>query len=94
MSNDPPLSCSAAPKCENDMYLWLATIVGPPNTPFAGGIYFFEIQLPQNYPLSPPKVKCLTKIYHPNITMSNLCLDIFGSNWSSSFTIAIVLLAI
>lgn len=34
---------------------------------FAGGIFRLELFLPENYPMEPPKVRFLTKIYHPNI---------------------------
>src|ERR1700744_1347060 len=33
----------------------------------AGGVFKLELFLPEEYPMSPPKVRFLTKIYHPNI---------------------------
>lgn len=35
------------------------------NTP--GGVFKLELFLPEEYPMNPPKVRFLTKIYHPNI---------------------------
>jgi len=32
-----------------------------------GGIFKLELFLPEDYPMAPPKVRFLTKIYHPNI---------------------------
>ena len=32
-----------------------------------GGKYLFSFHFPDNYPFNPPKVRCKTKIYHPNI---------------------------
>jgi len=32
-----------------------------------GGLFKLELFLPEEYPMSPPKVRFLTKIYHPNI---------------------------
>jgi hypothetical protein len=32
-----------------------------------GGIFRLELFLPEEYPMAPPKVRFLTKIYHPNI---------------------------
>lgn len=31
------------------------------------GVFHLELFLPEEYPMSPPKVRFLTKIYHPNI---------------------------
>lgn len=33
----------------------------------SGGVFRLELFLPEEYPMSPPKVRFLTKIYHPNI---------------------------
>lgn len=33
----------------------------------SGGIFKLELFLPEEYPMAPPKVRFLTKIYHPNI---------------------------
>jgi len=30
-------------------------------------VFRLELFLPEEYPMSPPKVRFLTKIYHPNI---------------------------
>lgn len=34
-----------------------------------GGKFRLELFLPEDYPMAPPKVRFLTKIYHPNIGM-------------------------
>ena len=47
-----------------------------------GGKYDFEFFVPENYPYDPPKVKCLVKIYHPNIDLDgNVCLNILRKDW-------------
>jgi hypothetical protein len=38
--------------------------------PVSGGIFKLELFLPEEYPMAPPKVRFLTKIYHPNIGLS------------------------
>ena len=40
---------------ENRSDLFSAMIQGPENTPYEGGLFFFDIQLPSDYPQSPPK---------------------------------------
>jgi len=94
LSKDAPENCSAGPRGDN-MYLWDAMIVGPTDTPYAGGIFKLEIHFPTDYPFKPPKVVFTTKIYHPNIsTNGSICLDILKDQWSPALTISKVLLSI
>ena len=92
---DPPTNCSAGPE-DTDLFKWKATIVGPEDTPYHGGIFNLSILFPQDYPFKPPKIKFTTKILHPNINGSgNICLDILqGRQWSPALTISKVLLSI
>lgn len=46
---------------ENNILKGYAMIVGPPDTPYAGGYYFFMFQYPHDYPFKPPVVT-----YHTN----------------------------
>ena len=39
------------------------------------GVFKLELFLPEEYPMAPPKVRFLTKIYHPNIGASSLSLS-------------------
>ncbi len=94
LAKDPPANCSAGP-IDDDMYHWQATIVGPSDSPYQGGLFFLNIHFPIDYPFKPPKVTFITKIYHPNINSNGgICLDILKDQWSPALTISKVLLSI
>ena len=94
LQKDAPENCSAGPRGDN-MYLWDAMILGPSDSPFAGGMFKLEIHFPTDYPFKPPKVAFQTKIYHPNInSQGGICLDILKDQWSPALTVNKVLLSI
>eukprot|EP00658_Telonema_sp_P-2_P002544 TRINITY_DN1095_c0_g1_i4.p1 TRINITY_DN1095_c0_g1~~TRINITY_DN1095_c0_g1_i4.p1 ORF type:complete len:148 (+),score=29.37 TRINITY_DN1095_c0_g1_i4:210-653(+) len=94
LGRDPPANCSAGPMGD-DMFNWTATIMGPPDSPFQGGVFFLNVQFPADYPFKPPKIQFTTRIYHPNINSNgSICLDILKDQWSPALTISKVLLSI
>lgn len=42
-------------------------IIGPNDTLYEGGFLRAELVFPPEYPLLPPKMRFLTKMWHPNI---------------------------
>ena len=94
LEKDPPTNCSAGP-VGDDLFNWQATIMGPPDSPYTGGVFFLTIKFPTDYPFKPPKVTFSTRIYHPNINSNgSICLDILKDQWSPALTISKVLLSI
>jgi len=88
---------------DTDMLKGYALIIGPPDTPYEHGFYFFEFRFPTNYPYSPPKVVYHTNDgttrFNPNLYVSGkVCLSILntwhGESWSSCQSIRSVLLTI
>jgi len=94
LQTDPPENCSAGPK-EDDITCWTASILGPEDSPYEGGIFALDLYFPKDYPFKPPKFFFKTKIFHPNINeRGNICLDILGEQWSPVLTVSKVLLSI
>ncbi|KAH8235832.1 hypothetical protein KR032_008688, partial [Drosophila birchii] len=92
--NEPLDGCKV--DVDSDLFTWKASITGPDNTPYEGGVFHLVLLFDEQYPYSPPKVSFLTKIYHCNIISStgNICLDILTSEWSPALTVSKVLLSI
>ena len=66
-----------------------ATIMGPGDSPYSGGVFFVMIHFPPDYPFKPPKVQFQTKVYHPNVnSQGSICLDILKEQWSPALTIS------
>ena len=88
---------------DEDMRKGYAMIVGPSDTPYFGGFYFFELTYPSDYPHSPPKVLYCTNGDHirfnPNLYVcGKVCISLLntwrGDQWTSCQTISTVLLTL
>ena len=88
---------------DTDMMKGYALIIGPSDTPYFGGNYFFEINYPSDYPHSPPKVKYCTNgnniRFNPNLyKCGKVCISLLntwrGDQWTSCQSISTVLLTL
>jgi ubiquitin-protein ligase len=86
---------------ETDMLTGYACIVGPSDSLYFGGYYYFVFKFPTNYPHSPPIVSYLTNTsnirFHPNFyTNKKVCVSIIntwrGEQWSGCQNIRSVLM--
>jgi ubiquitin-protein ligase len=54
------------------------------STAYAGGVFQLELFLPDDYPMTPPKIRFLTKIFHPNVDkLGRICLDVLKSEFTA-----------
>jgi ubiquitin-protein ligase len=88
---------------DNNMLKGYALIIGPSDTPYFGGYYFFKFDYPTDYPFSPPKVTYMTNNgitrFNPNLyKCGKVCVSILntwsGDKWSSCQTISSILLVL
>jgi len=75
---------------------WKGVIAGPQGTPYQGGTFYVDIEIPKNYPFVPPKMRFETKVWHPNVSSANgaICLDILKNEWSPALTLRTALLSL
>lgn len=92
--SEPVPGITAEPHEDNLRY-FKVTIEGPQQSPYENGVFELELFLPDDYPMEAPKVRFLTKIYHPNIDrLGRICLDVLKNNWSPALQIRTVLLSV
>ena len=84
----------AQPDPDNNRYIH-ACIVGPENTPFAGGFFEIEVFLDDKYPIAPPQCMFTTPCFHPNLDLhGRICLDTLKAQYTPALTISAILLSI
>jgi ubiquitin-conjugating enzyme E2 G2 len=66
LTTSPPDGITAGPVDEDNYFEWEALIQGPEGTPFEGGVFPAKLEFPKDYPLSPPTMKFLCDVWHPN----------------------------
>lgn len=78
-------------------------IIGPKDTPYENGFYFFHFSFPPQYPFLPPHVTFCTldgpMRFNPNLySTGKVCLSMLntweGPQWTSCLTIRTILLAL
>lgn len=97
LKSDEIAQCAIKLSLVNDSFTELrGEITGPADTPYENGIFLLDINVPDTYPFNPPRVKFITKIWHPNISSVTgaICLDILKDNWAAAMTLRTVLLSL
>mmetsp|Transcript_21813 Transcript_21813/g.33545 ORF Transcript_21813/g.33545 Transcript_21813/m.33545 type:complete len:152 (+) Transcript_21813:46-501(+) len=94
LEQEPVTGITAKPYEDNLRY-FNVVIAGPKDSCFENGFFKLELFLPADYPMAPPKVRFLSKIFHPNVDkLGRICLDILKDKWSPALQIRTVLLSI
>ena len=78
-------------------------IIGPNGAPYEGGFFFFNLEIPLDYPFNPPIMKFMTTHnnmrFNPNLYVhGKVCLSILntwtGPSWTPCYTILSVLISL
>jgi len=92
LSNDPLPFTKNVGLIGDNLYKWKVTVVGPDKTPYEKGFFQIELEIPTEYPFKPPKLKFVTKIYHPNVKSDGgFCTPILAEEWSPQLKLSDVL---
>ena len=79
---------------------WVGVILGPAGSVYQGGAFQLMLSFPEGYPIQPPVVRFVTKVFHPNVwarpdrKFGQICLDILDDKWSPAQRVQQVLLSI
>ncbi|XP_020930552.1 NEDD8-conjugating enzyme UBE2F isoform X3 [Sus scrofa] len=90
-----PCTCKVHFPDPNKLHCFQLTVT-PDEGYYQGGKFQFETEVPDAYNMVPPKVKCLTRIWHPNITETGeICLSLLrehsidGTGWAPTRTLKV-----
>lgn len=83
-------------KESDDLKQWDGVIRGPPGSPYEDHVFKLFINVGDRYPLAPPTITFLTKIFHPNIHFDTgeICLDVLKHDWTPAWSLSSALRAI
>jgi len=93
LTRDPPPGVVLIGHTEEDIPVLTVKLVGPNDTPYAGGNFLVEAKLGHRYPFEAPQVRFVTRVYHPNVDEAGrICLDSLklppAGSWRPSLNLA------
>lgn len=78
VSKNDTSGVKATPVVAENLRHLLGTVEGPSGTVYEGGVFEVDIEIGKQYPFEPPKMKFITKIYHPNISSQTGAICLVG----------------
>ncbi len=90
------IGCSAGPQKKSNIFKWNILLKGPKKTCYEKGLFKLLLEFPENYPDEPPDIKFETKIFHPNISMTDgaICLSSKSNEWEQHKNLITVIYSI
>ncbi|GFR91432.1 ubiquitin-conjugating enzyme E2 R2-like [Elysia marginata] len=93
---------------DSNIFEWEVAIFGPPSTLYEGGYFKAHMKFPADYPYSPPSVRFITKMWHPNVYENGeVCISILhppvddpqsgelpSERWNPTQTVRTILLSV
>uniref|UniRef100_A0A3Q4MI38 UBC core domain-containing protein n=1 Tax=Neolamprologus brichardi TaxID=32507 RepID=A0A3Q4MI38_NEOBR len=69
------------------MTFWRILMQGPPDTPYEKGVFELYCQFGPEYPVKPPLVRFVTRVYHCNVnSVGRICHNIFDRSYNAHVT--------
>jgi ubiquitin-protein ligase len=59
----------------NDIQVWDVEIVGPKKSPYEARPFKVRFDFRGDYPIEPPKINFLTKVFHPGVHQKTGAVD-------------------
>ncbi|XP_005094850.1 ubiquitin-conjugating enzyme E2 R2 [Aplysia californica] len=93
---------------DDNIFEWEVAIFGPPGTLYEGGYFKAHMKFPPDYPYSPPSVRFISKMWHPNVYENGeVCISILhppvddpqsgelpSERWNPTQTVRTILLSV
>jgi ubiquitin-protein ligase len=68
MLQNPDERMTVRPANDDDIFNWVATIKGPDDTPYEGGVFPMTVTFPKDYPFKAVKATIAVPIFNPKLT--------------------------
>ncbi|OHT04359.1 Ubiquitin-conjugating enzyme family protein [Tritrichomonas foetus] len=72
----------------NDLKHFITRII-PDSGLWKGGVFDFDIKIPEEWPIEPPEVSIITRVWHPNLSENgDVCLSLLSEHYTPVISIS------